>query len=110
MQGPGGETTSECEPLLAALFAVNWNKSKASVALHRSRMTLYRKVAKYHIERGAAQGGGLASILHDAEQAVAMRRLAATSLDRDRSLVRRRRSRHILATVFDISHAVDRER
>jgi hypothetical protein len=51
-----------------ALFAVNWNKSKAPVALHRSRMTLYRKVAKYHIEHGAAQGGGLASILHDANK------------------------------------------
>ena len=45
----GGEAP-ERERLLAALFAVNWNKSKAAEALRWSRMTLYRKMAKYHIE------------------------------------------------------------
>jgi DNA-binding NtrC family response regulator len=28
---------------------MNWNKSKAAEQLHWSRMTLYRKMAKYHI-------------------------------------------------------------
>jgi DNA-binding NtrC family response regulator len=51
VEAPGRENTSECERLLAALFAVDWNKSKAAEALHWSRMTLYRKMAKYHIER-----------------------------------------------------------
>ena len=43
---PGGER----ERLLAALFAVDWNKSKAAAALHWSRMTLYRKMAKHQID------------------------------------------------------------
>jgi two-component system response regulator HydG/two-component system response regulator AtoC len=54
----GRENNSECERLLAALFAVDWNKSKAAAALHWSRMTLYRKMAKYHIERGATPQEG----------------------------------------------------
>ena len=40
---------SERERLLAALCATKWNKSKAAEALHWSRMTLYRKIVKYHI-------------------------------------------------------------
>ena len=51
VEASGRENTSECERILAALFAVDWNKSKAAAALHWSRMTLYRKMAKYHIER-----------------------------------------------------------
>jgi DNA-binding NtrC family response regulator len=35
--------------LLSALFATNWNKSRAAEALHWSRMTLYRKLAKYGV-------------------------------------------------------------
>jgi DNA-binding NtrC family response regulator len=35
--------------VLCALFATKWNKSKAAEKLHWSRMTLYRKMAKYHI-------------------------------------------------------------
>jgi DNA-binding NtrC family response regulator len=39
----------ERERLLSALYATNWNKSQAAQKLHWSRMTLYRKMAKYHI-------------------------------------------------------------
>ena len=35
--------------LLAALWATNWNKSKAAERLSWSRMTLYRKMQKYQI-------------------------------------------------------------
>jgi DNA-binding NtrC family response regulator len=35
--------------VLSALFTCNWNKSKAAQKLHWSRMTLYRKMSKYHI-------------------------------------------------------------
>jgi transcriptional regulator with PAS, ATPase and Fis domain len=41
---------SERDLLLEALFACQWNKSKAAKNLHWSRMTLYRKIAKYQIE------------------------------------------------------------
>jgi DNA-binding NtrC family response regulator len=44
-----GLTKSERDRMLSALFATNWNKSKAAQKLHWSRMTLYRKIAKYHI-------------------------------------------------------------
>ena len=43
---------SEKELLLRALFSTKWNKSKAAQTLHWSRMTLYRKLAKYHIIQG----------------------------------------------------------
>jgi DNA-binding NtrC family response regulator len=39
----------ERERMLSALFATNWNKSKAAQRLRWSRMTLYRKMAKYRI-------------------------------------------------------------
>jgi DNA-binding NtrC family response regulator len=39
----------EREMLLSALFATNWNKSRAAQELRWSRMTLYRKIAKYHV-------------------------------------------------------------
>jgi DNA-binding NtrC family response regulator len=42
---------NERDRLLAALVATNWNMSKAAQKLHWSRMTLYRKTAKYHISR-----------------------------------------------------------
>ena len=38
---------TEQERLLSALWATDWNKSKAARQLHWSRMTLYRKMAKY---------------------------------------------------------------
>jgi transcriptional regulator with PAS, ATPase and Fis domain len=36
--------------LLWALSATNWNKSRAALKLHWSRMTLYRKMARYNIQ------------------------------------------------------------
>ena len=39
----------ERQQLLAALFECKWNKSEAAKKLHWSRMTLYRKIAKYQI-------------------------------------------------------------
>ncbi len=47
-------TLTERERLLSALYSVNWNKSKAAEQLHWSRMTLYRKMAKYHIRESKA--------------------------------------------------------
>ena len=41
----------ERERLLRALSSTNWNKSKAADKLQWSRMTLYRKLAKYNISR-----------------------------------------------------------
>jgi len=40
---------NERERLLAALMATRWNKSKAAERLAWSRMTLYRKMAKYSV-------------------------------------------------------------
>jgi transcriptional regulator with PAS, ATPase and Fis domain len=40
---------SEREKLLAALEATKWNKSRAAAQLKLSRMTLYRKLAKYQL-------------------------------------------------------------
>ena len=51
--GAGDPETSERERVLAALFAVQWNKSKAAASLNWSRMTLYRKMAKYQIAPNA---------------------------------------------------------
>jgi len=44
-------SASERNRVLAALFATNWNKSKAAQKLRWSRMTLYRKMEKYHINQ-----------------------------------------------------------
>ncbi len=41
---------SERDQILSALFATSWNKSQAAQKLNWSRMTLYRKMAKYHIQ------------------------------------------------------------
>lgn len=57
---------SERERLLAALFTTNWNVSKAARKLNWSRITVYRKLEKYHIkkplqaEAGKTQGYGQA--------------------------------------------------
>jgi DNA-binding NtrC family response regulator len=40
---------AEREILLYTLSQTNWNKSKAAEQLHWSRMTLYRRIAKYQI-------------------------------------------------------------
>lgn len=53
-----GLPEAERDRLLSALLCTNWNKSKAAQKLHWSRMTLYRKMAKYHITRtGSAEEG-----------------------------------------------------
>jgi len=44
----------ERDRLLSALLATNWNKSKAAHDLRWSRMTLYRKIAKYHVQTNVA--------------------------------------------------------
>jgi transcriptional regulator with PAS, ATPase and Fis domain len=44
-----GFPQGERDRVLSALFACNWNKSKAAQKLHWSRMTLYRKMSKYQI-------------------------------------------------------------
>src|SRR5574337_853757 len=44
-----GNATAEKESILSALFATQWNKSKAAQKLRWSRMTLYRKLTKYQI-------------------------------------------------------------
>jgi DNA-binding NtrC family response regulator len=44
---------SERERLVRALLSTNWNKSKAASSLHWSRMTLYRKLAQYNIQRNS---------------------------------------------------------
>jgi len=54
-----GCSIDEKASILSALFSTKWNKSKAAQKLHWSRMTLYRKLAKYHIisSRGDAEHG-----------------------------------------------------
>jgi DNA-binding NtrC family response regulator len=48
----GGELLpDERERLVEALCSTHWNKSRAAEKLHWSRMTLYRKMAKYCISR-----------------------------------------------------------
>jgi DNA-binding NtrC family response regulator len=42
--------------LLDALFAADWNKSRAAEMLRWSRMTLYRKMAKYSVVRSSTPG------------------------------------------------------
>jgi transcriptional regulator of acetoin/glycerol metabolism len=54
MPGLGAD---EREMLLSALFSANWNKSAAADKLHWSRMTLYRKLAKYKLSPAPANGG-----------------------------------------------------
>lgn len=52
---PGAEgKAGERERVLSALLRANWNKCRAAEHLHWSRMTLYRKIAKYQIATGGA--------------------------------------------------------
>jgi DNA-binding NtrC family response regulator len=51
-----GSATCERDRLLNALIATNWNKSKAASQLHWSRMTLYRKIHRYHLVRERQTG------------------------------------------------------
>jgi DNA-binding NtrC family response regulator len=43
------DSQGERDRLLTALLSTRWNKSKAAQKLQWSRMTLYRKLAKYHL-------------------------------------------------------------
>jgi transcriptional regulator of acetoin/glycerol metabolism len=42
---------AESDRLRSALQATQWNKSRAAHLLQWSRMTVYRKMAKYRIEQ-----------------------------------------------------------
>jgi transcriptional regulator with PAS, ATPase and Fis domain len=44
-----GAPASERDLLLSALLCTQWNKSKAAKQLNWSRMTIYRKIAKYRL-------------------------------------------------------------
>ncbi len=48
--GEHDTSPDEQERIISALAATNWNKSKAAEKLQWSRMTLYRKLAKYGIQ------------------------------------------------------------
>ena len=56
---PQGVERSEGERqrLLEVLDSVQWNKSAAARVLRCSRMTLYRKIAKYEIDGDLTQAG-----------------------------------------------------
>jgi transcriptional regulator of acetoin/glycerol metabolism len=47
---PGAGAQDERARLLDALRETRWNKSRAAASLQWSRMTLYRKMAKYRID------------------------------------------------------------
>ena len=50
----GSDEISDRVRLLRTLMQVNWNKSRAAHELHWSRMTVYRKIAKYGLKTRAA--------------------------------------------------------
>jgi DNA-binding NtrC family response regulator len=50
----GSLSEGERELLISTLFSTRWNKTKAAEMLNWSRMTLYRKIAKYQISGNAA--------------------------------------------------------
>lgn len=47
---PVNAPLNERDLLISTLLSTNWNKSKTAEKLHWSRMTVYRKIAKYHID------------------------------------------------------------
>ncbi len=49
LQETGSNPQDERNRLLKALFDTNWNKTRAALQLQWSRMTLYRKMAKYRL-------------------------------------------------------------
>jgi DNA-binding NtrC family response regulator len=50
--GSATAAPDELDRLVTALLETNWNKSQAAHKLHWSRMTLYRKLARYHLTEG----------------------------------------------------------
>ena len=59
LKGTKKLSPDERTQLLSVLFATNWNMSKAAQELHWSRMTVYRKMTKYHIVRGQKSEDGI---------------------------------------------------
>ncbi len=57
-----GLSQSERDRVLSALFSTNWNKHQAAQKLRWSRVTLYRKMAKYHIGRRRSSEQDMTSI------------------------------------------------
>lgn len=49
LRNSDGLSQSEHDRLLSALLSTKWNVSQAARKLHWSRMTIYRKIEKYHI-------------------------------------------------------------
>ena len=56
MQAMPEATIPERERILTALLAARWNKSKAADSLNWSRMTLYRKLARYQLSQHPPPG------------------------------------------------------
>jgi DNA-binding NtrC family response regulator len=56
LRPPAGARPDERARLLSALLATNWNKSRAAKHLQWSRMTVYRKIAKYCLVRSTRRG------------------------------------------------------
>ncbi|MHB8789217.1 MAG: sigma-54 interaction domain-containing protein [Desulfobulbaceae bacterium] len=56
---------SERKKMLDALQNTNWNKAEAAKQLNWSRMTLYRKLAKYRIDRSRPRGADDGSSVAD---------------------------------------------
>lgn len=52
---------SERDHLLSTLLATNWNKSKTAEKLNWSRMTVYRKLAKYQLDTESRHEDGASS-------------------------------------------------
>jgi two-component system response regulator HydG/two-component system response regulator AtoC len=52
-----GLSRSEHDRLLSALLSTKWNVSQAARKLHWSRMTIYRKIEKYHIKKPCPLAG-----------------------------------------------------
>lgn len=48
-------TVNDRDHLLSTLLATNWNKSKTAEQLNWSRMTVYRKLAKYRLGRNSSR-------------------------------------------------------
>jgi DNA-binding NtrC family response regulator len=61
-----GQPQTERDLLLCALLSTRWNKSQAAQKLHWSRMTLYRKIAKYEIVRENRTDDGTPRISEEA--------------------------------------------
>jgi DNA-binding NtrC family response regulator len=66
LQKTKGLSEDERSRLLAALFETDWNKTQAAQRLNWSRMTLYRKMAKYGVISPAREEPGLGRLVQDA--------------------------------------------